>query len=392
MVSLIDFEHPDLIWVLFPYMTRKHMGTGRAKFVFTLEADGRKQEVRVDERNILAWDMISDEMEIGRKEAYVTFEAIGKFEDGVYRWMHGNPFGTAIEVTTTTPEGTSRWDQWDLVGIRVKDTEGKPVSFQSIDMYEDHMHAVRKQIKHMCKKHNLVDSDLASDLASVSSASSDGEDSADSEPAEPEKPEAQHVELEKLDWPCIANNMWKELNDMTRIRVVDDRVGQLLQKMAIAMDNKEWDAAIRLAAAIRPAFRFCKFSPEAEDKVWRLNRRILGEDLAHIQDHTDMIELQRYGYMRTTLIPTEVLGGHRSVAQSPENTLVVSKKAHADICAFHKTLMHLMDESQRLGFADGKQVQLEVDTRRILKSSYLPNQIIYKVRGFCNFDKIVDVW
>jgi hypothetical protein len=375
---LKTFVSPGTEWVDTPYGDVQLVGSGRTKFVFWVEIDEVKTQIHVYEKEILAWCV---------DDKYVTFDALGKL-DNEYVLLRGRSHGESIDVV-------GRHDNCCVLDIQAKEDSNPLLTFSSLVEYEEIMLQRRQRVKFLTSKHHVcVGMDMLEDFEEFDSCSDVSDVSSQEEEEKEEEVSVvyEEVELEDQDWKKIAQNMWSEIKECATMRRLNDGIVEFIRLMSDAIDGQEWEEAIAHAATIRPLFRFCPYKPEVEDKVWRINRKFLKDDLSHIENWTQMTDLRLYMYERVHLVPLEVLGDHPGIAESADNVLFVHKDVYADMIAFHATLIELMDESEKNDLKDGKQLQLSVDTKRILKSSYIPNRIIYQVRGFRNFDKIVDVW
>ena len=343
---------------------------GSGKTLFDVETD--RGWIAVSEEHVSMWDW--DEM------GTFCFQGLGQLGD---KWL----------VLDSDQTGTSVTDQdkevYQVKSAKVVDPRGPHVVFSDTLEYMRFLGKINRSVQKAATKHGL---DVSRFYNIGCEATSSEEEEEEQEQEEEELTQAQEeVELQHMDWEKTAKFMFKEIDEKACIVKLTDQIKEHICLMEKAIQAKDWDQAIRLGALIRPLFRFCPYVEEVADKVWRLNRKILGTDLSHIKTYGDMTGLARtHRYIKTYKLPKELLGNQRKLAESKHNVLYVSKAAYAQFCNAHATIGELVDLSKDM--PEGKQVQVEIEMKRVLDSSYIPNQLTYKVRGFKNFDMRVEVW
>ena len=368
-MSIFHLTNSFVSWQETLYGTQILAGSGKTCFEF--ETD--RGVIRVYEQHIHTWE---------KEEDCVYFEAIGQDSTNTYRILHDFSLTQfvddhdivytihTIRVSESTP----------LLDIRDHATRAK---------YIDHR---INSIHELATRHSLDISSFGTcPLDELSSQ--DENEVQDSMDLTNSPKDSMEVELDILGWDEIATNMWNELHDRSKTVELSDALATALAQMEQAIETHHYDEAISQAERIRKHLAKCPYHDDIQDMVWRLDRPILKHDLSEVQTFEEMEQLATtHKFMRTTFIPCELLGEKARHGESHSNLLYVSRQVHGKIREIHSTLANLVDESSAHEYTDGKQLQLEVTTKRIMKSSYIPNQIIYKIRGFKNVDLIVDVW
>lgn len=352
---------------------------GSGKTLFDVETD--HGWIELYESNVAMWDC----NELGE----FCFQGIGKLGD---KWLvlNGDEFGRKV----VDQDGVGH----EIKSIKVVDPNGPHKKFVNYFLdYIKFLDRMNKSVKKTAREHNLDISDFYNVYTSDQESSPEGDESSEEE-AHVEK-EAQveggesekEVELSHMNWEETSKFMYQEILNRTKIVELNKQIKEQIEIMEKALGKEDWDEAIRVAALVRPLFRFCPYTEEAQGHVWKLDREIVGEDLCHVKTFDDMQALaQSHKYNKVHILPKELLGNQKRLADSKMNVLYVSKRVEAQFRNVHATLATLVDESKDM--EEGKNVQIDLDMKRILKSSYIPNQLTYQIRGFKNFDMVVNLW
>ncbi len=350
---------------------------GSGKTLFDVETD--HGWIELWESNVAMWDW--DEM------GSFTFQGIGKLGD---KWLVLNADQLGKKVTDQ--DGVEH----EIKSIKVVDPNGCHKKFVQFLDYMKFLGKMNKSVKKTAKEHNLDISGFYNVYMSDEEDEEDEDDSSSEEENQTTQPEEIHEEekkvlLKEMNWEETAKFMFQEILDRTKIVELNKQIKEQIELVGKALQKEDWDEAIRVAALVRPLFRFCPYTEEAQDHVWKCTRKIIGDDLCHVKTFDDMMDLVKsHKYMKVCILPKELLGNQRRLADSKLNVLYVSQRVEKQFRNVHATLEVLVDESKDM--EDGKKVQIDLDMKRILKSSYIPNQLIYKIRGFKNFDMMVNVW
>lgn len=338
---------------------------GSGKTLFDVETNNGW--IELDEQHVSSWSF--DEM------GNFFFQGVGKLGS---KWLvlEGDEFGHKVK----DQDGI----EYEVKSIKVTDIRGPHVTFPHFMDYVKYLGQRCQTLSKLAQRHKLDISEF------LEYEDPDSDESSCEEEAQAVEEEAE-VEIVGMNWEETAKFMYVEIAQRATQVVLNDQIKEQLNFMEKALKEGDWDEAIKLAALVRPLFRTCPYTEEVQDTVWKLDRDHLGTNLAHIKGFDEMQGLVKsHRYMKVYLLPKALLGNQQRLADSPLNVLYVSPRAERQFRNVHATLDTLVEESKDM--EEGKKVQVDLDMKRIEKRSYLPNQVIYHIRGFKNFDMVVNVW
>lgn len=349
-------------------MPRRMVGSSHSTFV--VETD--KGELSFLENYLMSW--LWDEM------GTLTFQGAAKLGD---QWS----------VFTSDQKGTTLTNQdghtFVVHDVRIDDPNGNHLTFSTTLDYERFLAERRRHLATLSRLHSLDLTGMYEYFAD-DFLSSEEEDEEEEEGGGEAKKE-EEVELEELDCEQAAQFMWAEIQGSCQERKLVEPIQEYIGKMQHAIQEEKWEEAMRLAGIIRPLFQRCPYLEEVHETKFRLDRKKLGVDLGHVRTFEDMQVLAKtHKYIRTHVIPPELFGKQREVAESRYNILYVSRRAYDQLHNVHTTLGQLVDQSQYM--KEGQRVQVEYDQFRLDPQHYVPNRIVYHIRGFRNFDMKVEIW
>ena len=345
---------------------KRLIGSGKTLFQFFTNHG----EFEVDERNIMVWDKEDDE---------VIFQALVQVKT---EWL----VLTLSSNELKNHDGTT----YEVYDIKVIDCRGKHKTFSNFMESEKFLRTQAKRIKHLAKIHKLNvgyfyycdESDDESDESSF-----EFYEQITQEPKSVEN----EVELKEMTDDEIAIMMQKEIHDEMCYFHLDTLVSKHIKKLDEHVENKAFEDAIDIARVIRSMLSGCKYRKGVGEELTKLHRGIVGDDLSHVTMFEQMESLKRtHKYLKINLIPTTLSGNNETLVQSRQNILYVTKTVYEQILRIHELLEKLVDASSKM--RKGKQIQLGFTFKKISKLYFIPNQIIYNIRGFQNLNMVVNVW
>lgn len=370
IIKLANFKCPEqhVVWEHnFAFDgQRRLVGSGKSLFQFTTKQP--HVVFVVDERHIVSWDV--DE------ENVLSFQALAKKDD---TWC-----------VLYTDAGCLR-DQADTVyheieSIEVLDCRGCHRTFAG---HLDVQCFLSRQVANVRKA--ATDHDL--DISSIVCLEEESDDDSSIGPGDDEvlnEADEEETPHEMTDEE-IAIMMQQELEEQVQWFVVSPDVDEQMKLLSLHVENKEFDKALEIASIIRNMFHSCEYQPNAEDELCSLSREILGDDLSHVESFAEMESLKRtHNYVKVQIVPKELLGNNEALANSNHNILYVTKVVAERIAHVHSMLEVVVNQGADL--PKGKQIQLQMQMKKISKLSYIPNALVYQVRGFKNFDMKVNLW
>lgn len=375
MLALFDFACPKehVYWEKLEttqkLLPKRLMGSGKTLFEFHTDHG----VLLVDERYIMSWDIDEDEQ--------LLFQALAQRDN---EWF-------VLDTCSGHLVDQHQTLYYDIKSIVVSDCRGCHRSFANTMDLEQFLRRQANTIKTLASQHSLD----VSNFYLCDDSDEESEDSDDLVDIKTNKtaiqPETEEVELKHMTDREIAVMMNKEIQEQKALFSLPAPLQDQTERLGIHIDKEEYDQAIELAAIIRYMFRHCDYHEGIEELVQSLNRPIVGDDLSHVRMFEEMESLQRtHNYMHTHIIPVALLGNNEELASSRQNILYVPKTVKQRLDHIHELLEKLVDES--VDMPKGRQTQLEICIRRIFKSSFVPNEITFKIRGFVNVDMVVNIW
>ena len=377
ILTLSDFECPKehVYWErLEParqLLPKRLMGSGKTLFEFHTDHG----VLLVDERYIMSWDVDEDEQ--------LLFQALVQKDN---KWL-------VLDTCSGHLVDQHQIIYYDIKSIVVLDCRGCHRSFTNLIEVEQFLQHQANTIKALASQHGLDVSNFY--LCDDTDDSDDSQDSDDvpHTPAQIQEPvqEIEEVELKHMTEAEIAVMMNKEIQEQKTLFILPAPLQDQTDKLNRHVEKEEFDQAIELAAVIRYMFRHCDYHEGVEELLQSLKRPIVGDDLSHVRTFEEMESLKRtHNYIRVNIVPVALLGNDEELASSRQNVLYVTKTVKQRIDHVHELLEQLVDQGTDM--SKGMQIQLELVIRRILKSSFVPNELTYKIRGFQNLDMVVNVW
>ena len=355
-------------------LPKRLMGSGKTLFEFHTDHG----LLLVDERYIMSWDVDEDEQ--------LLFQALAQRDN---EWFVLDTCSGHL-----VDQHQSLYD--DIKSIVVSDCRGCHRSFTNLIEVEQFLRHQAITIKALASEHGLDVSNfyLCDDTNDVD----DSDDSQDSDDAfhtlaQTQEPvhDIEEVELKHMTDAEIAVMMNKEIQEQKALFILPAPLQDQTDKLNDHVQKEEFEQAIELAAIIRYMFRHCDYHEGVEDLLKSLKRPIVGDDLSHVRSFEEMESLKRtHNYLRVHIVPIALLGNDEELASSRQNVLYVTKTVKERLDHVHELLEQLVDQGTAM--SKGRQIQLELVMRRILKSSFVPNELTYKIRGFQNLDMVVNVW
>lgn len=386
ILALADFEcHKEHVYweKLEPaqqWLPKRLMGSGKTLFEFHTDHG----VLYIDERYIMTWDVDEDEQ--------LLFQALALKDN---KWL-------VLDTCSGHLVDQHKTLYYDIQSIVVSDCRGCHRSFTNLIEVEQFLQRQANTIKALASQRGLdvsnfylCDDTDDTDDADDSDDSNDSQDSNDAPhtPAQTQEPvqEMEEVELVPMTDAEIAVMMNKEIQEQKALFILPAPLQDQTEKLNVHVQKEEFDQAIELAAIIRYMFRHCDYQEGVEELVQSLKRPIIGDDLSHVRTFEEMESLKRtHNYLRVNIVPVALLGNDEELASSRQNVLYVTKTVKERLDHIHELLEQLVDQGANM--SKGKQIQLELVMRRILKSSFVPNEVTYKIRGFKNLDMVVNVW
>lgn len=371
-MQLTTFECPEqhVIWEshIALYGQRRLVGSGKSLFQITTR---QPHAVFVlDERHIVSWDV--DE------ENALVFQGLAMKDD---TWCVLYTDGGCLKDQDDTV-------YHEIESIEVLDCRG---CHRTFDGHLDAQRFLRRQVttvRKLASDHNL---DISSIVFWEESESDDDssigpvDDKVLNETTQEEETPHEMTDEE------IAIMMQQELQEQVQWFVVSSDVDQHMTLLSEHVENKEFEKALEIAATIRNLFHACEYRPNAEHELCSLSREILGDDLSHVESFAEMESLKRtHNYVKVQIVPKELLGDNEALANSNHNIVYVTKVVAERIAHVHSMLEVVVNQGANL--PKGKQIQLQMQMKKISKLSYIPNALVYQVRGFKNFDMKVNLW
>lgn len=377
ILALADFEcHKEHVYweKLEPthqMLPKRLMGSGKTLFEFHTDHG----VLLVDERYIMSWDVDEDDE--------VLFQALAQKDN---EWL-------VLDTCSGHLVDQHQTLYYDIKSIVVSDCRGCHKTFTNLIEVEQFLQHQANTIRALASQHGLDVSNFY--LCDDTDDSDDSQDSNDAPhtPAQIQEPaqEIEEVELKHMTDAEIAVMMNKEIQEQKALFILPAPLQDQTEKLNNHVQKEEFEQAIELAAIIRYMFRHCDYHDGVEELIQSLKRPMVGDDLSHVRSFEEMESLKRtHNYLRVNIVPVALLGNDEELASSRQNVLYVTKAVKERMDHVHELLEQLVDQSANM--SKGKQIQLELNIRRILKSSFVPNELTYKIRGFQNLDMVVNVW
>ena len=358
-------------------LPKRLMGSGKTLFEFHTNHG----VLYIDERHIMSWDVDEDEQ--------LLFQALAQRDN---EWF-------VLDTCSGHLVDQHQTLYYDIKSIVVSDCRGCHRSFTNLIEVEQFLQRQANTIKALASEHGLDVSNfyLCDDVDDTNDVD-DSDDSQDSDdvphtPAQTQETvhDIEEVELKHMTDAEIAVMMNKEIQEQKALFILPAPLQDQTDKLNDHVQKEEFEQAIELAAIIRYMFRHCDYHEGVEELIQSLKRPIVGDDLSHVRTFEEMESLKRtHNYIRVHIVPIALLGNDEELASSRQNVLYVTKTVKERLDHVHELLEQLVDQGTAM--SKGRQIQLELVMRRILKSSFVPNELTYKIRGFQNLDMVVNVW
>lgn len=368
--QLINFECPEqhVIWEHTIALDGQRRLVGSGKSLFQITTRQPRVVFVVDERHIVSWDVDEDNN--------LLFQALAKRGD---TWC----------VLYTDCDGLKDQDDnlyHGIESIEVLDCRGCHRTFGGHLDVQRFLSRQVATVRKVANDHNL-------DISSILCSEEESDDDSSIGPGNDEMLNQADEDEASRDMTDeeIAIMMQQELQQQIRWFVISPDVDEQMKLLSQHVENKEYDKALEIASIVRTMFHSCEYQPNAEDEISSLSREILGDDLSHVESFAEMESLKRtHNYVKMQIVPKELLGDNEALANSNHNIVYVTKEVADRIAYIHKVLEAVVNEGADL--PKGKQIQLQMQMKKISKLSYIPNALIYQVRGFKNFDMKVNLW
>lgn len=355
---------------------------GNAVFEFEVvwSVNQTKEVWTVDERHILAWE--KDEF-----EAFIQNKATKQYLHIQQAASHGDVDQMGWVYAIADVDNT----EYVIQDIRLVDMPGTLtlLTFDGIAQFEEELQRRYVQCIQLGRLHGLDVEELEIALVGIGGEVEIDEGLRSSEPEpEPHDPQPKdEVVLPHMTEAEVAQRMFREIRKMSvRLDLTEDAQAALAE-LGEAMDQSDYVAAKDRAAEVRVLFNGCTLKSEFEGSIGSVAPKgyasSRGETFEWVDTPTKFRNLvSTRGFIQMNLIPKEFIPEENTDVD--QNVVYVPPKTADAMCEFNKILRRFLKAEQK--------IQLGVDFERCHPLCFLPNSIIYHVRGDENLDYKIHVW